>query len=178
MVQIKSSLVFLFYAAFTLATPAQIESDIAVISTDVNNLSNGISSISNSSPSLLGALTVHSDAVTLANALTSATTAATSNGALDVADGTTILDDLSTISPVIQDTLTDIVTKKPAFTTLNGEVGGILALVLQDLENLNGNTTALANALIGIAPASLISNATTLKNNILSAFSTAIAAYS
>lgn len=97
-----------------------------------------------------------------------------SNGALDVADGTTILDDVSAISPVIQTALTNIVAKKPAFTSerhlrpptklysrdlkqhlaLNGEVGGILALVLQDLEDLNSNTTAFANALIADAPVS------------------------
>lgn len=57
MVQIKSSLVFLScVASLTLATPAQIESDIAQISTDVTTLSNGINALSNSSPSLLGAL--------------------------------------------------------------------------------------------------------------------------
>ncbi len=43
-------------ASLTLATPAQIESDIATISTDVNALSSDISAFSNTSPSLLGAL--------------------------------------------------------------------------------------------------------------------------
>ena len=54
--------------------------------------------------------------------------------------------------PVIEDALTNIVLKKPSFTALI--VGD--ALVLQDLQKLNASTVAFENALVAIAPVSLV----------------------
>lgn len=53
--------------------------------------------------------------------------------------------------PVILDALTAIVAKKPAFQAL--PLGGVPALVKQDLGNLSASTEAFENALIASTPA-------------------------
>jgi len=179
MVQIKSSFIFLLStASLALATPAQIENSISLISGNLTVLTNDLNALSTSNPTLAEALAINSASANLANALGAGTTAATANGPLSVADGTTILNEVSALAPTIESDLTEIVNKKPAFTTLNNEIKGILALVLEDLQSLNSTTITFSNALIAIAPSSLLPNATSLKNAIVSAFDTAIAAYS
>jgi len=54
------------------------------------------------------------------------------------------------LEPAIISTLDDIVDKKPAFVAL--PIGGIPALVLQDLENLSASTVTFENALISKSP--------------------------
>lgn len=71
---------------------------------------------------------------------------------VSVADGTSILNAITGIQPIIEDSLTAIVAKKAAFQAL--PVGGIPDLVKQDLANLSSSTTALENALIASAPVS------------------------
>ncbi len=98
-----------------------------------------------------------------------------SNGALDDADGSTVVGEVSSVTPVIQAALNGLVSKKDAFTStrhfflilfifgvqtnkytaLDGQFGGIISLVQQDLQNLNSDTTAFASALIADAPVSL-----------------------
>ena len=88
------------------------------------------------------------------------------------ADGTTLFNAVEAIAPIIEDALTGIVAKKPAFVgqyfnsflrsilyrtnVIALPLGGVPALILQDLTFLNGNTTAFANALIANAPVSFL----------------------
>ena len=68
-------------------------------------------------------------------------------------DANVILLAVENIQPVILDTLTDIVAKKPAFAGL--PIGGVTALILQDLQNLNASTSNLESALISATPVSV-----------------------
>lgn len=65
-------------------------------------------------------------------------------------DGQAILGDLQALLPNIQQSLTDIVARKAAFQAL--PLGGITALVQQDLASLSRNTDNLASAFIACAP--------------------------
>ncbi|KAJ7723491.1 hydrophobic surface binding protein [Mycena maculata] len=157
-------------------TVATVEADIATVTTQLTALDTAIEAFPLTGGSLLAALGIHSDATTLITTLNGATSDVTANGALDDADGSTILASVEAIEPTILDALTDIVTKEPAFASL--PIGGIPALILQDLENLQTATAAFAAALVSNAPADLVSEASTLEDNINAAFTPAIAAYS
>ncbi|KAF8960434.1 hydrophobic surface binding protein [Flammula alnicola] len=181
MVQLTTSFVFLLsLATLGLTTPvkrtvAQVEADIADISTKVTSLDNAINAFPLTGGTLAAALGIHTDAGTVITSLTTATADVVATGPVGDTDGRTILTSVEAIEPTIQDALTAIVTKKPAFVAL--PIGGIPALILQDLNNLKSNTSAFSNALISNAPASLTTEATTLRDNILAAFDTAIAGY-
>ncbi|KAF9027866.1 hypothetical protein BDZ89DRAFT_951883 [Hymenopellis radicata] len=95
--------------------------------------------------------------------------------AFSEADGTTILASVEAIEPTILHALTGIAAKQPAFAAL--PIGGIPALVLQDLQNLDAGTAAFADALIAKSPADLVAEANEIKSTIGDAFDTAIAAY-
>ncbi|KAJ7676209.1 hydrophobic surface binding protein A-domain-containing protein [Mycena rosella] len=180
MVQISRFFTVLSVAAVGLAlsvkrTVAVVEADIAKISTQVTTLDNAIEAYPLTGGSLLNALTIHTDATTLITTLKTATADVTANGALDEADGRTILTSVEAIEPTILDALTDIVIKKPAFAAL--PIGGLPALILQDLTNLKASTVAFAAALVANAPADLVTEATTVQGSITAAFDPAIAAY-
>ncbi|KAJ7135877.1 hydrophobic surface binding protein [Mycena epipterygia] len=168
----------LFAASFTTPvkrTVAQIEADIATIKTQVTTLDTAINAFPNTGGTLLAALTIHTDATTLEGTLNQGTTDVKATGTVDEADGTTILNSVIAIEPIILDALKGIAAKQPAFAAL--PIGGIPALILQDLQNLKLNTTNFATALIAAAPTDLKTEATAILNNITTGFNTAIAAY-
>ncbi|KAJ6503867.1 hydrophobic surface binding protein [Mycena sanguinolenta] len=181
MVQINRFLSVLSVAAVGLALsvkrdPATIESDIATVSSQVTTLDTAIDSFPATGGTLLQALTIHTDATNLVTTLNKAVTDVEATSTLSETDGRTILSDVEAIEPTILDALTNIVVKQPAFAAL--PVGGIPALILLDLQNLNASTVAFSSALIKISPADLVAEATQLTANITAAFATAIAAYS
>ncbi|KAJ7611149.1 hydrophobic surface binding protein [Mycena rosella] len=168
----------LFAAAF--ATPvkrtvAQVEADIASISAQVTTLDNAIKAFPATGGSLVAALTIHTDATSLETTLNQGTSDVTATGTVSEADGRTILSAVEAFEPTILDALTQIAAKQPAFAAL--PIGGIPALILQDLQTLKTDTVNFSNALIANAPADLKAEATTLTNNITNGFNTAIAAY-
>lgn len=65
-------------------------------------------------------------------------------------DADTILSDVEAFQPTIIDALKEIVIKKPIFDGL--PLGGVSALVKQDLATLNTSTSAFEAALIAAAP--------------------------
>jgi hypothetical protein len=69
---------------------------------------------------------------------------------VSVADGTSILNAVNNLKPIIITTLTDIVAKKAAFVAL--PVGGLPALIKSDLNSLSTATQAFEAALIAKAP--------------------------
>ncbi|KAJ7637249.1 hydrophobic surface binding protein [Mycena polygramma] len=179
MVHFSPLLVSLSLVAASLATPvkrtvAQVEADIASISTQVTTLDNDISAFPASG--LAGALSIHTAAGTLESTLNTGTSDVTATGTFSEADGTTILHAVEAIEPTILDALSQITAKQADFAAL--PIGGLPALILQDLKTLKTDTDAFAAALIAAAPADLKTEATTISTNIDAGFDTAIAAYS
>ncbi|KAK7034600.1 hypothetical protein VNI00_012231 [Paramarasmius palmivorus] len=180
MVQILSSFVFVLSAAAAFASPvkrdvATVKADIANIATQVTSLNNAIQAFPSSGGSLANALAIHNSAVSLDTAVKKATTDVQATDPFSDADSADILASVEAIEPTIESALTGIVEKKPAFDAL--PIGGVSALVRQDLNNLNTDTLALADSLIAKASAGTVDQANTIKSNIASAFATAIAAY-
>ncbi|KAK0461274.1 hydrophobic surface binding protein [Desarmillaria tabescens] len=163
-------------ALITKRTVAQVEADIANIATQVNALDSSIKAFPDTGGSLISALAIHSSATSLISTLQTATTDTTATDAFSESDGATILAAVEGFEPTILDALTAIVEKQPAFQAL--PIGGIPALVLQDLQNLDSGTTAFSNALIAKSPADLLDQANEIKTTIADAFDTAISAYS
>ncbi|KAF7300049.1 Hydrophobic surface binding protein [Mycena kentingensis (nom. inval.)] len=166
-------------AAFGNVLPrdaATVKTDITNIAAQVTTLDNNINAFPASGGTLTAALAIHNSAVALISTINGATTDATNAGAFSEDDGAEILASVEAIEPTIFDALEQIVVKKPAFQAL--PIGGLPALILQDLTNLKTSTVAFANALIADSPADLVDEATTLRDDIAAAFDTAIAAYS
>ncbi|KAF8157223.1 hydrophobic surface binding protein [Crassisporium funariophilum] len=181
MVHFTAPLVLLFsFASIGFSTPVkrtvdQVKADIADISAKVTALNDKITAFPLTGGTLANALGIHNSAVALVTTLQTATTDVTNTGPVDVTDGTVILDSVQAFEPTIQHALTEIVVKKPAFQAL--PIGGLPALILQDLNNLKTGTVAFSNALIAAAPPSLVAEATSLRDGIVAGFDTAIAAY-
>ncbi|KAJ7151222.1 hydrophobic surface binding protein [Mycena filopes] len=173
---VSLSLLAVGFATSLKRTVAQVEADIASISTQVTTLDNDIKAFPNTGGSLAAALAIHSAATSLETSINQGTTDVKSTGAFSEADGTTILHSVEAFQPAILDALAQIAAKQPAFAAL--PIGGIPALILQDLQTLKTDTDAFANALIAAAPADLKSEATTILTNVDAGFASAIAAYS
>ncbi|PPQ81568.1 hypothetical protein CVT25_013411 [Psilocybe cyanescens] len=171
---VLASLVSVAFAS----TVADVEADIATITSQTKSLDQAIIAFPNSGGSLINALAIHTDAVNLGSAIDKGTTDV--NGVtpkpIAEADGKTILSAVQTLQPIIIDTVTQIVAKKAAFQAL--PIGGIPALVKQDLVNLNASTSKFEAALIASAPADLVSAATAIKSAVDAALASGIAAYS
>ncbi|KAK7046608.1 hydrophobic surface binding protein [Favolaschia claudopus] len=180
MVQFTRSLFSLCLVAAAFATPlfkrtvAQVESDIASISSQVTTLDNNIKGFPASG--LAGALGIHTAATNLETTLNTGTNDVKATPAFSESDGQTILNSVQAIEPVILDALAQITAKKADFDAL--PIGGLPALILQDLKTLKADTDAFSGALIVNAPADLKSQATTIQTNIDAGFASAIAAYS
>ncbi|KDR66234.1 hypothetical protein GALMADRAFT_81133 [Galerina marginata CBS 339.88] len=181
MVQIAAPFVFLISViSVGIATPLrrtvdQVQADIATISTKVTALDKAINAFPLTGGSLIAALGIHNSAVTLIGTLKTATADVIATGPLGEDDGRAVLSAVEAVEPIIDDSLIGIVAKKPAFQAL--PIGGLPALILQDLTFLKGNTSAFSDALIASAPADLVDEATTLRDDIVAAFDPAIAAY-
>ncbi|KAF4616657.1 hypothetical protein D9613_008347 [Agrocybe pediades] len=174
----QSSLIVLasLVSAALSATIADVINDAHNISTQVTTLDNAINAFPNTGGSLVNALAIHTDAVNLGAAIDKGTADVISAPKpVSEADGTTILGIVQGFEPTILNALSGIVAKKPAFQAL--PIGGIPALVKQDLINLNASTSKFEAQLIASAPADLVASAKAIKASVDSAFATAIAAY-
>ncbi|KAF5383282.1 hypothetical protein D9615_004807 [Tricholomella constricta] len=166
-------------SSFACVTVADIQTDIADISTKLTALDDSITAfpITAGSGSFTQFLIIHNNIVALGSSIDKGATdtgAVTPNPVSD-ADGRSIIDSIEALEPTINHALVGIVDRKAAFTAL--PLGGIPAVVRQDLLNLSASTGNLEAVLIGVAPAGLVGEATDLKNRIDAAFATAIAAY-
>ncbi|KAF5383285.1 hypothetical protein D9615_004803 [Tricholomella constricta] len=159
------------------STVADIQADIADISTKLTTLDNSIAAFPSTGGTLSQALAIHSNAVTLGKSIDQGTTDVNDVDPKPFSDedGRAILDSFTALEPTINNALIGIVDKKAALEAL--PVGGIPALVKQDLSNLSASTAALEDALIAAAPESIVDEAIALKERIDAAFATAIAAY-
>ncbi|KAJ7663626.1 hydrophobic surface binding protein [Mycena rosella] len=191
MVQFSRWIFLLSLFAATFATPVkrtgvQVEADITSISTQVTNLDNAIQAFPATGGSLFGTSiaallnTIHTDTTSLETTLNQGTSDVTATGALGETVGRIILSAVEALEPTILDALMQIAAKQPAFVchfTAALPIGGIPALILQDLQTLKTETVAFANALIADLPADLKAEATTLANKITNGFNIAIAVY-
>ncbi|PPQ69844.1 hypothetical protein CVT24_003183 [Panaeolus cyanescens] len=153
----------------------QVKADVADISTKVVSLDNAIAAFPLTGGTLLAALGIHNSAVALNTALQSATTNVIAAGVLGEADGLEVLNTVAGFAPNIDNALVGIVEKKPAFAAL--PIGGLPALIHQDLNNLKASTDGYATALVDNAPDVLKDQAGDLRDAALAGFDPAIAAY-
>ncbi|KAF8201396.1 hydrophobic surface binding protein [Pholiota molesta] len=174
-----SSLVVLASIAVSsyASTVANILSDISTISSQLTTLDTTITNFPATGGSLTVALSIHSQAQTLDTSINQGTTDVTNvvPTPFSEADGNSVLTAVQGFVPTILDALNQIVIKKPAFDGL--PIGGIGALVKQDLIALNASTVAFENALIAAAPADLVPTATSIQATVDAALASAIAAY-
>ncbi|KAG7091707.1 hypothetical protein E1B28_008108 [Marasmius oreades] len=165
-------------AAFSAAatplkrTVAQIEADIAQITSQVAALDTAVKGFTNS---LTQALAIHNDAVALVSTINQGTTDVNATPQPSESDSQTILNSVQGFVPSVTDALQAIIDKKAAFQAL--PIGGIPALVKQDLANLNTATVAFENGLIAKAPTDLKSQAQSIANTVNAALASAQAAY-
>ncbi|KAF7350366.1 Hydrophobic surface binding protein [Mycena venus] len=153
-------------------TVAQVESDIASISSQVTTLDNDIKGFPASG--LVGALVLAAAFPSACFHVLLSINGQKATGSVSEADANTILKSVMAFEPTILDALTQIATKKAAFDAL--PVGGLSALVLQDLQNLKTFTDGFSSALITSAPVRLCCRLERT-TNIDNGFTTAIAAY-
>ncbi|KAJ7788412.1 hydrophobic surface binding protein A-domain-containing protein [Mycena olivaceomarginata] len=156
MVQLTRLFFSLCLVSVSFATPAkrtvaQVEADITSIGNQVKTLDTDLTGFPASG--LAGALAIHTAASNLVTTVNTGTTDVKNTGTVSEADGNTILTQVQAIEPTILDALSQITAKQPSFAAL--PIGGIPALVLQDLKTLNTSTVAFAAALIVAAPADL-----------------------
>ncbi|KAJ7737672.1 hypothetical protein B0H16DRAFT_1466043 [Mycena metata] len=166
MVQFTRSFFSLCLIAASIAVPtkrtvAQVEADIVSILTEVIAFNNNI--IEGLVPEI---------PESLGTALNTGTSDVKATGTFDEADSTNILNDVQlAIAPVFNEALIRI-------EAIALHVGGIPGMVLLGLEALKTDTDAFTGALIAAVPADLKSQATTIQNNMDTAFTSAIAAFS
>jgi hypothetical protein len=178
MVRISASLVALSIFAGVLATP--LKRDATTILTDITGLNDKTTALDKQivafNGDLLAALGIHSASQALDSSVKSATADVTCpDGTFSDEDAAAILSAVAGFAPSVNQTLTDIVAKKPVFAAL--PIGGVIALVHGDLANLGASTSSFGSALIACAPAADTEAATALKKGIDDAFAAAVAAY-
>ncbi|KIK67847.1 hypothetical protein GYMLUDRAFT_36630 [Collybiopsis luxurians FD-317 M1] len=154
---------------------ASVQADLANIASQVTALDNDLKAFPTSGGSLLSALAIHAQATSLASALGTAATHAANTGPVTDAQAQGILATVEGFEPTILDALTEIVAKKPGFDSL--PLGGVSALVAQDLATLKTDTKNFENALVADTPADLLSTVTPITSAIDAALATASAAY-
>ncbi|KAF9558558.1 hydrophobic surface binding protein [Agrocybe pediades] len=175
----RSSLVVLasLVSAALSATVADVIADTRNISTQVTNLDNAANAFPNTGGSLVAALAIHTDTVNLGSAFDKGITdiISASPKPFSEADGTTLLDIVEGFEPILLDALKVLIAKKAAFQAL--PIGGIPALIKQDLINLNASANTFENQLIASLPTDLVAAAEAIKADLGTIFVNAIAAY-
>ncbi|THH14455.1 hypothetical protein EW146_g5883 [Bondarzewia mesenterica] len=198
MVRISSAIVVFPFVLAALASPlskrtaAQVEYDISNIDNQVNVLNTAIEAFPDSGGSLVDALAIHTGATYLETAINSATSDTQarylhdltlhSSSLIDVqatnpfsdADGQTILSQLRALGSDIISALQHLVTKKSAFEA--SPISDIPTLE-QDLRTLESDTSAFEDAIIANTPADLLDQANSIKSDVDSALTKAVAAY-
>ncbi|KAE9391946.1 hydrophobic surface binding protein [Gymnopus androsaceus JB14] len=172
---VSSFAILLAFVTACIAAVYQVEEDIANIASQVTVIDSAIHAFPTTGGSLLEALEIHELATTLASALASTTTDVVATGPVDDTDGQTILKEVEAFEPTIIDALISLAQKVPAFSAL--PLGGVLALIKQDVVDLDAETKNLENAMIADTPADLLAQAASITSAIDAAFATVGAAF-
>ncbi|KAF8879781.1 hydrophobic surface binding protein A-domain-containing protein [Gymnopilus junonius] len=159
------------------STASDVIADIKLITSGATALDNAVNAFPTTGGTLQGALTIHTDAQSLSTTIVKATTDAknVSPKPFSASDASTVIKALQALEPVVTDVLKGVVVKKAALSAL--PIGGVVALVKQDLNLLSADTTALAAAVDAVMPADQVPAVTKIKNDVAAAFASAIAAY-
>ncbi|KAJ7815927.1 hydrophobic surface binding protein [Mycena leptocephala] len=168
------SLVTIVFGNLLKRTVTQIEGDIANISSLVNILCDDINGFPASG--LAGALSIHQAVGNLVTAFNTATSDIEATGSISEADAQRILATLAPILSLLEDCTGQMTTKRPNFMAL--PIGGLQALILQDLKNLKTAIDALLLALGAIIPPDLVAQVGATQTDIDSVFAAAITAFS
>ncbi|KAJ7276734.1 hydrophobic surface binding protein [Mycena rebaudengoi] len=154
----------------------EILADLEIFSKEVDKLATDVHAFPNTGGTLVAALIIHNDLVTMTATVNQATTDARSTGSISEVDGIAILNLLEDILRRLLDVLLELERKAPIFRAL--PLGGIPALLLQDLKTLQTAIIAFFNAIIADLPSDLESQAQTDTNTINTELNNVIAAYS
>ncbi|KAF9038011.1 hydrophobic surface binding protein A-domain-containing protein [Panaeolus papilionaceus] len=174
-----SALLVIFSCALSIlaTTPGQVITDIGQIITLIEELDTAIKGLS--STNISGVLTVHTDAVSLATTISTATsdTSTVTPNPVSETDGSSILNAFQRLESALITCLNDIISKKGTVSAM--PITGLVALILQDLKNLQAATIAFENALLAVAPSDVRSElAFTIFPAINAALANAISTYS
>lgn len=132
------------------------------------------------------ALHAHTSAMVLTDAIDKTTTDVKALPVpISEADGQSLLTAIETLTPIIIDTLDNMVAKKPTVNALPFSIPAIVsiipisvpALVKQDLVKVNASALALEDAFLEAAPADFVPTGFDLKSQVDTAFARAIATY-
>ncbi|KAF8885351.1 hydrophobic surface binding protein, partial [Infundibulicybe gibba] len=162
-----------FAAPNAKRTVAQVEADIATISAQVTTWDNAINAFTVGN--LIQVLTIHTDATALVTDINTGTTdVEAAPTPIAESDGQAILTAIQNLEPGIIKSLQDIATRGADFAAL--PIGGIPALICQDLKNIQTGVDVFLSVLIAVVPANIKAEITTFKNTIDAAFAAALQA--
>ncbi|KAJ7624911.1 hydrophobic surface binding protein A-domain-containing protein [Roridomyces roridus] len=182
MVQLTRLLFVASLLATNLATLTKRQGGVITIENDIANISMVASILDtqvNGFPAsgLAGALAINTDAGNLVSALNKGTTDIKATpGPLSESVGTTIVQEVEAMEPLILTAATTLVKEKPSFAAL--PIAGIPALILADLQAINASNGAFLDALIAILPPDLQPAIIAIERNNTPIFNAAIAAFS
>jgi hypothetical protein len=170
----------LFVLALTAAATPILRRDAVTVENDItqkigpqaNILDNDVKGFPASG--LAGALTIDNDFNALVAVVNGATSDILNTGSFSESDATSILQDAHDLISTFLGTLSAITDQAAAWEGFSGGQ----ALVLNDLQSLNGSFIDFTSALIEATPSDLVPSATSIQTQIAQAFTSAIAAYS
>jgi len=145
----------------------------ALITTDTQNLDTAVTDFSVTDGTLDQVLAIQNDVTTLDNSLTKTTTDVQNSNNFTEVDANNVLGNLQTLEPVLLDTLTQFVNKKPGFDRLNSSSN-----ILNYLTIFRNNHLNLELALINVIPVDSLPQFTPIINTVNAAIDSAVAAYS
>jgi len=169
------------YALLALSSLPVISATAAEIVVDLQDLTNKWEAVSDalavSSVTLAAALTAHKDLGLVGTATNTATTAVVNTGPFSVADGLEILPVFQNLcSTVVSAATSKLISDKPALEAL--PLGGVPALLVQDLTTINTATDNLAGDLVANAPVSQRNDFQTAASGCEQAVHACLVAYS
>jgi hypothetical protein len=170
----------LFVLALTAAATPILRRDAVTVENDitqkigpqVQTLDNDVKGFPASG--LAGALSIDNDSQTLVTIVNDATIDTQNAGSFSESDATSVIQAANNLLSPLLGTLSTIKDQTAAWAAFPGGE----ALVLTDLQSLNGSFFHFTSALIEAAPSDLLPVATSIKTQIVQGFTSAIAAYS
>ncbi|EJD51210.1 hypothetical protein AURDEDRAFT_159617 [Auricularia subglabra TFB-10046 SS5] len=172
------SLASLWQSSPRVVTAADVEGDLANVQKRVAALSASLSGLNDRSgilSALVGILSVHNAALALDTAVKAASKDVSSIAQpLAETEATAILNAVQNFQPIFLEALEVVVTKKPIF---QGLIGDIPAIVKQDLTSIDTSVKELGQELLGKLPESTAALEQALFVSIDAAFATTLAGY-
>ncbi|KAJ6554550.1 hypothetical protein B0H19DRAFT_1154019 [Mycena capillaripes] len=165
-----------------MTTAEQTEEDISALTVDTNEYDSAINAFPASG--LVGALNIHNLAgivesdimVVASDTVPGGMSGSPPPWEYSETDSGAIVSVVKVWEADLQTALTQLVGKQPSFAAL--PIGGIPALILQDLKNLNADVTTMGNNLVNAVDPAFQANVSMVFSSLQGSFETAITAYS